>query len=75
MVSYRRLEEARENFSTAMTRHGGDETCVYKTVSAEKLRVSLYYPQDYDPARRYPLLVLIHGGGWTSRKVFPDQAE
>ena len=75
MVNYRRLEETRDDFSSAMARHSGDETRVYKTVGDEKLRISLYYPRDYDPVRRYPLLVCVHGGGWASRKVFPDQAE
>ena len=75
MVNYRRLEETRDDFSSAMARHSGDETRVYKTVGDEKLRISLYYPRDYDPARRYPLLVCVHGGGWASRKVFPDQEE
>ena len=75
MVNYRRLEETQDDFSSAMARHSGDETRVYKTVGDEKLRISLYYPQDYDPARRYPLLVCVHGGGWASRKVFPDQEE
>lgn len=75
MVNDRRLEETREDFSRDMARHSGDETRVYKAVGGEKLRISLYYPQDYDPARRYPLFVFVHGGGWASRKVFPDQAE
>lgn len=75
MVNDRRLEETREDFSRDMARHSGDETRVYKTVGDEKLRISLYYPRDYDPARRYPLFVFVHGGGWASRKVFPDQAE
>ena len=73
MVNYRRLGAAREDFSAAMARHSGDETRVYKTVNGEPLRIALYYPPDYDPARRYPLLALIHGGGWASRKTFPDQ--
>ena len=75
MVNYRRLEETREDFSSAMARHSGDETRVYKTVGGEKLRVSLYYPRDYDTTRRYPLFVFVHGGGWTSRKTFSDQDE
>ena len=75
MVHYRRLEETWEDFSAAMARHSGDETRIYKTVGDEALRISLYYPPAYEPARRYPLLALVHGGGWASRRVFPDQAE
>ena len=74
MVNYVRLTDAREDFAAAMARHSGDETRVYKTAGDEELRLSLYFPQDYNPAaRQYPLIVFVHGGGWQSRKIFADQ--
>ena len=41
----------------------------------KRLILSLYEPPHYDAGGSYPLLVLVHGGGWQSRKVFADQAE
>ena len=32
-----------------------------------------YFPQNYDRAKRYPTLILIHGGGWGAHMIFEDQ--
>ncbi len=73
MIHYHKLSPAQNTFSDDIARHSGDDVRVYKTVGDEPLRIALYYPPGYDPKNRYPLLVLVHGGGWQSRQVFEDQ--
>ncbi|MEG0767655.1 MAG: alpha/beta hydrolase, partial [Clostridia bacterium] len=62
------------DFYPAIRAHSGDAQAIYKVVAGAPCYLSLYHPLRYDPARRrYPLLVLIHGGGWQGRRVFADQ--
>lgn len=62
-------------FHTSIARHSGDRVLSYKEVHGQKLLLSLYEPSEYGAERLYPLLVLVHGGGWQGRKVFADQAD
>ena len=59
--------------------HHAQRVCWGKTESLhwrnEGLNIQgwLTYPQDYDPARRYPLVVEVHGGpGAMARPAWPD---
>ena len=56
-------------------RHSGDVTICYKTVGSENLCLSLYFPPQYsqETEETFPIFVMVHGGGWSSRKVFADQ--
>ena len=57
----------------AIQRHSADEVVPYKTAGGRPLLLACFYPPDYKPERRYPGIFLIHGGGWSSRKIFEDQ--
>lgn len=60
------------DFTDSVARHSGDHTVPYRTVADETLYMSFYYPPN--PARqKLPTIVLVHGGGWCSHKIFPDQ--
>ena len=54
--------------------HTADEVLTYKTVSGRPLLLACFYPPDYRPERLYPAIAMIHGGGWSSRKIFDDQS-
>ena len=59
----------------AIRNHSADEILPYKTVSGRSLSLACFYPADYQAAHAYPLILMIHGGAWNSRKVFDDQTE
>ncbi|MEG1662270.1 MAG: alpha/beta hydrolase, partial [Clostridiales bacterium] len=63
------------DLSNAIARHSGDQTRVYKQLGDQKLLISLYNPPCFSKNQKYPLLMLIHGGGWSSRRVFDDQTD
>lgn len=62
------------DLSEMIRRHSGDETISYKTVNGEPIHLSYFYP-DILSDGGHPALVLVHGGGWASRKIFPDQKD
>ncbi len=74
-VFYHVLDETSMDFSEYIVKHSGDENIPYKTVEGNSLNMSLYYPADYDRNNKYPVFLFVHGGGWTSHAVFPDQSE
>ena len=62
------------DLSQSMQGHTADEVLTYKTVSGQPLLLVCFYPPDYQPERSYPAIAMIHGGGWSSRKIFDDQS-
>ena len=74
MIQHIELPRAALDFSREIARHSGDRNVVYKEVNGQKLLLSLFEPPEYGAERLYPLLVLVHGGGWQGRKIFADQA-
>lgn len=56
--------------ASCIARHSADKTVCYKTVAGERLGLALFLPKGEPPFRT---LLLIHGGGWHSRKIFEDQ--
>ena len=75
MIRHLDLPAAAMDFSRYIARHSGDRNVVYKEINGQKLLLSLFEPPEYSAERLYPLLVLVHGGGWQGRKVFADQAD
>ena len=73
MEYFHKLEDLNLNLRSCIRRHCADETVIYKTLENQPLYIGLFFPEDYNRNKRYPLFVLIHGGGWTSKKVFADQ--
>ena len=41
----------------------------YKRIGSTDLRLSIVYPPDYKPDRRYPAIVFFFGGGWVNGDV------
>lgn len=62
------------NLDPYIKNHSGDVTETYKTVGDETLNISYYLPENRREGEKSPLVVLIHGGGWGSRKIFDDQS-
>lgn len=62
------------DLSQSIQKHTADEVLSYKTVSEQQLLLACFYPSDYQPERNYPAIAMIHGGGWSSRKIFDDQS-
>lgn len=74
-LSIHRAEEALPlPLASCFRHHSGDETVCFKRIRGVSISLSLFFPPAYSGGEgRFPLLVLIHGGGWKSRKIFPDQ--
>ena len=62
------------DLTQAIQKHTADEILTYKTAAGQPLLLACFYPPDYQPERRYPTIAMIHGGGWSSRKIFDDQS-
>ena len=65
--------ENETDLSAYTSRHSGDKTVAYKTVNGEKINLSVFYPKNFESEEKLKTLIIIHGGGWTSHKIFDDQ--
>ena len=61
------------DLTRSIQKHTADEVLTYKTVSGQQLLLACFYPPDYQAELGYPAIAMIHGGGWSSRKIFDDQ--
>jgi dipeptidyl aminopeptidase/acylaminoacyl peptidase len=53
----------------------GEARSVSWTSDGMKVQGWLLYPQNYDPKRRYPMVVMVHGGpAWAIRPFWPSTA-
>lgn len=75
MIYTHLLKEIDLELGSSIARHSGDETLTYKAVEGKPISLSMYYPSKYDAKCRYSTIFFIHGGGWSSHKVFDDQEE
>lgn len=57
---------------TAIRQHSADELVQYKKIDSQSLYLGFYWPRG-ERAELLPAILLIHGGGWQSKKVFVDQ--
>ncbi|MBO5196910.1 MAG: alpha/beta hydrolase [Lachnospiraceae bacterium] len=73
MINVHELKDRELDLSDAISRHSADKTVAYKTVFGEPIYLGYYLPKDFDRENRYPLFVFVHGGGWASHMIFPDQ--
>lgn len=73
MIKTYLLEPIALDFSSQILRHSANKTVTYKTVNGEDIHLCYFYPDCVTDTPR-PALVLVHGGGWASRKIFPDQS-
>lgn len=74
MILYHPLSTRHLELSSCICRHSGDLTVPYKYVDGSPLTLSIYFPPEHQTGKRYPLFVFVHGGGWTNRRIFPDQS-
>ncbi len=74
MVQLHELHECKIDLTDCIRAHSADEMVIYKQVNGEPISLGLYYPEQYAPMNNYPVFVMIHGGGWASHKIFPDQS-
>ena len=74
MIFHETPKHTELDLSQSIHGHTADEVLTYKTVSGQPLLLACFYPLDYRPERRYPAIAMIHGGGWSSRKIFDDQS-
>lgn len=75
MIRYYDLTEASEiDISGAIKKHSADQLIVYKQVDNIPIFLGFYFPIQYSTNRTYPLCIFVHGGGWTSHKVFEEQS-
>jgi len=51
-------------FYDSSTVKSPDISLFYKDISGVKLPVTVYLPEGFDKAKKYPTVILIHGGGW-----------
>lgn len=63
------------DFSKYFSFHSADEILSYKNVNGESLSIGIYFPKAFKRCKKYPIFIFIHGGGWASRKIFPDQSK
>ncbi len=73
MIETSTLAKDARDFSAYCKGHSADALVPYKSVGGQTLCLGLYLPDNMDKDGKYPLLILIHGGGWSSKKIFPDQ--
>jgi dipeptidyl aminopeptidase/acylaminoacyl peptidase len=51
---------------------GGDAQSLHWTSDGQSVQGWLLYPKGYDPSRRYPMVVWVHGGpAWTTSPAWP----
>ena len=56
-------------------RHTADKIVTYKSTPKEDLKLCYYFPKNYNKNNKYPVFMVIHGGGWASRNTMKDQTE
>ena len=73
MISHEMPKHTGLNLTQVIQGHTADRILTYKTVSGQSLLLACFYPPDYQAERNYPVIAMIHGGGWSSRKIFDNQ--
>ena len=74
MIYRHTLEEQRMDLLEYVSEHAGDKTIAYKKIDGAPIYLSYYYPKDYNCSNKYPTILFIHGGGWTSHKIFDGES-
>jgi dipeptidyl aminopeptidase/acylaminoacyl peptidase len=56
------------NVNHGARRRWGETKCLHWKCDAEDVQGWLLYPRDYDPKKRYPMVVSVHGGPASARR-------
>lgn len=73
MIIHHKPENLNLELDTAIARHSADQVISYKEVDGQPLFLALFLPRGLTPGERRGTIFLIHGGGWSTRKIFADQ--
>ena len=73
MITYHRLTENNIDLTSAIAGHTADKSIVYKIVQGEPMYLGYFLPENFDCRENYPTFLMIHGGGWSTHKVFHGQ--
>lgn len=73
MKLYHEQKAASTNLERYIAAHSANRTVAYKKVDEAPIYLGYYFPKDYNAAQVYPTFVMIHGGGWSTHKLFADQ--
>lgn len=65
------LSDSPVNLENAIRFHSADEIVPYKEVNGQQLMLGFFWPKCRQGLQ--PAIILIHGGGWQSKKIFADQ--
>lgn len=74
MIKYHTLADSNIDLANAIARHSSDKIIIYKKVGDEEIRLGYYFPKPFNSDIKHPVFLLIHGGGWTSHKIFASQS-
>lgn len=74
MIIHHRPESPSLDLAPAIARHSADRMVCYKHVDGQPLLLACFFPENLSPRQRCSTIFLIHGGGWSCKKVFTDQA-
>lgn len=75
MVNYHKLEDVQIDIRNAISNHSADTVITYNNIAGEPLRLGYYFPKNYNKAEKHSLFTFVHGGGWSTHKVFDDQSQ
>lgn len=75
MIILHQPENLALNLTSAIARHSADRTVCFKRVDGQPLTLACFLPEDLAPGENRSTIFLIHGGGWSNRKVFAGQNE
>lgn len=73
MIQYHNLKIIDINLENAITNHSADKVIAYKTTQNERISLGFYFPSSFESTKKHPTFLLIHGGGWSTHKIFNDQ--
>ncbi len=74
MIRHQLTEATDISLEEAIAGHSADQTICYTEAEGKPIYMGLFFPEDYDAWKKYPVFIMIHGGGWSSHKVFEEQA-
>ena len=74
MIKNHSLIDLEVDISDAITRHSADVVVAYKEVESQPIYLGYYLPKEYDSDKEYPTFVFVHGGGWTSHRIFDGES-
>lgn len=52
--------------STLKAQHDKPHEVVYKQIDTVSLKMQVFYPDNFDPSKKYPAIIFFFGGGWNN---------